>query len=233
MRQPPTALVVMTGVVPHCRPTGCSVRLLIFTRADRPDSCKLFSDLPSISSRFPSLALSSHIVHVDLKPAAAERSPTPLKHKDQPRDQRHTAVSFSRFRLAARDDGSEVKFLSSTWIIYKYNILKIHIMFSVENPERTDSFFLLLMNANALRHYKQTRALSCRKNRSILKTSLLLWTKRTRLCWSLWVVVFTWWVKPTSWLHTRFVFITEQRLSDGLLQLQRLWCLTAGVRWWR
>lgn len=140
MRQPPTALVVMT----HRRPTGYSVRLLIFTRADRPDSCKLFSDLPSISSRFPSLPLPSHIVHVDLKPAAAERSPTLLERNDQPHDQPHTAVSFSRFRLAARDDGSEVKFLSSTGIIYKYNILKIHIMFSVENLERTDSLFPLV-----------------------------------------------------------------------------------------
>lgn len=55
-RQPPTALVVITETTPHDGPMGQRLRLLIFTRADRPDSCKMYSNLPTISKIFSSPA---------------------------------------------------------------------------------------------------------------------------------------------------------------------------------
>lgn len=71
MRQPPTALVVIRETASHDGPMGQSFRLLIFSRADRPDSCKMFSDLPTISELSPPLPpkphiLFPHICHVKL-----------------------------------------------------------------------------------------------------------------------------------------------------------------------
>lgn len=81
MRQPPTALVVIRETASHDGPMGQSFRLLIFTRADRPDSCKMFSDLPTISELSPPLPpkphiLFPHICHVKLTPASPEGSQT-------------------------------------------------------------------------------------------------------------------------------------------------------------
>lgn len=51
-RQPPPALVVIAGISSRGKPRGQSVKLLIFTRADRPDSCKMYSHLPTVAEIF-------------------------------------------------------------------------------------------------------------------------------------------------------------------------------------
>lgn len=60
----------------HTKGPWAGAWVLIFTRADRPDSCKMYADLPTISKILSSPALFSHICRVKLTPASLEGSQT-------------------------------------------------------------------------------------------------------------------------------------------------------------